>query len=515
MKSQIYLLLFSFLLTAVSGCVDDKGNYDYDTLDDIFSGNITGMKKNYYVGLGESIQISPVLESFENEDELEYSWYVIYTPPSSSSAQKVELANTKDFDYTVALRSGSYTLYYQIRHPEKDIYKETSVNLIVQSEINYGYYVLKDDEGFTDFDYIRRGDETFLQNVLATISSENRIPGKAIKMDFIPSRYAYQTEDEEGNAILVDKVSVYHVLTDEDYRVLDYDDLSTIKTFDNLFYTQPLERKPENFVLDGATYSFMGMINNGRVHHMYLMGAHIGKYGFEKAGDYYLHPDMVYDGYAAVVFDTISRSLLRMTTGSPTLTSFNQAISSYQTDNMNYRMLRMLPRLPSNLNSTAYALMQHMGSNQRVILPLNFYSTSSPVVSNEVRTIPNGCRLPDATVMAAHQNASAIYFGEGNKLYIHRVTSANSVSERESVIKQFSDRETVAFIRHLKVDYVTVPAENRFNYLAVLTNTVRSWNLYLFELKGATYEINPDPVNVYQGKGSARYLMYRAEDYVF
>ena len=64
------IILLSFIFFLMS-CYDDKGNYDYKTLDSL---SITLPSKTYSCLFGEKLQISPTIETTIPETDLIYEW---------------------------------------------------------------------------------------------------------------------------------------------------------------------------------------------------------------------------------------------------------------------------------------------------------------------------------------------------------------------------------------------------------------------------------------------------------
>lgn len=51
----------------------------------------------------------------------------------------------------------TYNLVYELRDPKLDIYVRKQVLMTVQSDVSTGWYVMKEENGETDIDYISMG----------------------------------------------------------------------------------------------------------------------------------------------------------------------------------------------------------------------------------------------------------------------------------------------------------------------------------------------------------------------
>lgn len=81
MKYKYYLLALLTGILFLTGCYDDKGNYDYKEINDIVIDTV-GFKMTYTVLQYEELQIDPTVAFTRNpipEGNLSYEWY-IYQP---------------------------------------------------------------------------------------------------------------------------------------------------------------------------------------------------------------------------------------------------------------------------------------------------------------------------------------------------------------------------------------------------------------------------------------------------
>lgn len=124
MKYVIYGLLVT-LLGFVSSCADDKGNYDYQVINELdITGIETGIayRKIAYV---DTLKISPEVKNLVGtEGDYTYEWKFI---PSNADKDKgadsvnYVVATTKDLNLPVTLKAGSYTCFYNVKDKETEI----------------------------------------------------------------------------------------------------------------------------------------------------------------------------------------------------------------------------------------------------------------------------------------------------------------------------------------------------------------------------------------------------------
>ena len=75
-RNSIYSMLLALLVLTLSGCSEDKGNYDYTPIDEI---SVEGIQNTYSALVGGKLEISVnLIHSIENagDEHLAYSWNV-------------------------------------------------------------------------------------------------------------------------------------------------------------------------------------------------------------------------------------------------------------------------------------------------------------------------------------------------------------------------------------------------------------------------------------------------------
>lgn len=99
MKYKYYLLALLTGILFLTGCYDDKGNYDYKEINDIVIDTV-GFKMTYTVLQYEELQIDPTVAFTRNpipEGNLSYEWY-IYQPGKTATWKPV--SHGKEVGYT-------------------------------------------------------------------------------------------------------------------------------------------------------------------------------------------------------------------------------------------------------------------------------------------------------------------------------------------------------------------------------------------------------------------------------
>lgn len=149
---------FLFLLTATlvfSACYKDKGNYDYN---DINEAQIEGIADEYTVALGEQFAITPVLkfsmDAGNDSSKYSYEWIALRRDGVLPGDVRKDLAVTRNLDLTITIPPGPYRAYYRITDKNSGVQWQKSFNLTVVSSIYEGWMLMNDVNGETRVDMI-------------------------------------------------------------------------------------------------------------------------------------------------------------------------------------------------------------------------------------------------------------------------------------------------------------------------------------------------------------------------
>ena len=161
-KVSIMLAVLSLML---SGCTEDKGNYDYVPVNEVTFENIN---EEYSVLINSTVlSIDPVLKMSEgvnpDADRFKYEWVCV-----APNGEKYQLATTRTINTVVNLPIGTYTLYLKVRDTVTDLLWMTYTSLTVGTIYTRGILLIGEDEGgYADAQMISMGsDTTVIRNIL-------------------------------------------------------------------------------------------------------------------------------------------------------------------------------------------------------------------------------------------------------------------------------------------------------------------------------------------------------------
>lgn len=504
MKLKNIFIVFGLavMFSGLQSCVDDRGNYDYMGTDELIPVTIVGLKDTTVL-MRSTLHITPTLKNMGDETRYSHLWYAIPKNVFGYIPQRDTLSRGKELNFEVSYESGNYRLIYEIRDTLLDVYKKEEVTMTVQSNIGTGWFVLKDINEKTDFDYVNLKGQK-IENVIAGAGRET-LNGRAVKIAFQSESYTPVIENPDGTSTQLQNKKAFFVLSDRDMKIFNADNMDLFKNFDNSFYEAPEIRQPQNCV-----YNFWNvfLINAGKAYSINGFSMNSGIFGFAKPGMYDLHPDMLTTYYGALVFDKKSRTFYDAAVSGVTLNVMMEDTGDGISPNeMPADLLHLLPRDETN-PGLGYAVMENETRGEAYVLDISYYMTDYPFVS--IDTVPVACEMPRAEIMAANRVASCIYYVKSEAgedvLKVYKNIEGDN---RESELKRFPG-EKIAYVENVVTPYGTAPADV-FNHLVVLTNGDNGWKLYRFEIIGQTPEIEPDPVAVYSGTGNARYVMFRGK----
>lgn len=157
MKNK-YIAVLCFIGLLLSGCYEDKGNYDYKDIDELA---ISFEKPYYNITFGEKLELKPVInrEIEENSSRYMYTWYV--------NGETRPEWNTRNFSWTVDEMLKNAYVALEIRDLTNDISYMNRVSFDVTGiyENDYSWMILSDVGGksqlsfFSSLEYDREKQE--------------------------------------------------------------------------------------------------------------------------------------------------------------------------------------------------------------------------------------------------------------------------------------------------------------------------------------------------------------------
>lgn len=509
----IWILVMGLLVS----CIDDRGNYDYLPEKELLPTAILGLEENYSFRFGETRHLEVQVEGDQELKNLRYMWY-IYKVPNIS--ERDTLGYGKSLDYYVSQESGKYHLWFEVRDTVRDICINQMADLAVESVLSSAWLMMKSEHGGTDMDALL-SDGSVVENVVHR-SIGTSLQGDAVKVVY-NSEHSHEVENADGTVEVV-KQKVFYVMSDREIKVFNAENMHLVKSTTDCFYEAPGRIKVGNCASNGRD---MYLINDGKYHGFNGMTANVGKFSYAKPGpddvDYDLHADCMRAGQYLMVFDRLSRSFMWAYYANTELAYFNDPVSGTpdfgSLRNMDVQLKHLMFRSSVydwNTYSSSYLGYAVMDDEQgKYYLADLSYTKGGVYPVKDYKALPAGCQLGSAEVAVAHKKASAIFFAQGDELWVHEVNDSQDAGQRERRLTTFSGEE-ITYLRHVQT---AVTSSVKLDLMVVVTHSGGKWKLYGFPFIGGGSEfdatVDKDSVLMGQGSGRVAYCLRMSDNYEY
>jgi len=502
MKKYIGIICIS-LLWFITGCIDDRGNYEYLPSDEVWPVKISGLASADTCLVGDELKMEPELTGAGNLENLKYSWFLF---PTGASGKEDTLSHEKNQNWVVNCDLGTWYLMFEVKDTVRDLMSKKRMSLTVGTAFSTGWFVLETDGTGTDLDIILP-DGTTRENLLTSLQ-EPRLKGEPRKICH-KARHWMEVENEDGTTSRK-AVAAFILLSEDDMRVYGAEDMRLLKDRDDCFYEAPATLNPRDIHCE---YTDDQLNNNGQY---YMLGAgNIGKFGYPLSGidgtsGYDIHEEGVYTAQNGWLWDKKSRSFVYAYYNNSQLMEFSEPEPGMPdfgpTSRTGHELLHLLAHgserdASYNWTYNAFALWKD-DAGKYSILELAFRKKTTYPIAGEY-SLPEGSRLPEAGVLTVHSANDVLFFAHhGNELWQHTVSHKTALSEREWKVYTFPAGEEIAYMYHFK--------RKTTDLLVVLTNTAQGWKLYGLPFIGGGNEfedVTPGKALIGQGNGQARHVI--------
>ena len=393
------------------------------------------------------------------------------------------IAKTNDLNYEIKVNPGQYLLALRMKN------KQSGVTQIMPSLLNVstltmgGWYLLKDDGLKTDFDFIHASGR--IDNWMASFNGRS-LQGKAIKSVFAGSfRVGLQSTDLYG---------AFAVVSDQDAAIFRIDNGKMVMSFENMFFTKPSVRKPQN-ILQPQADNFLHLINDGKVYTL-SKGAYFGD---PPASTYKMSP-IAAVGALGMVFDENSKSMVWL-------------------EGANYLTLPSSAGLLKNMGANAVWIGGYPGlrsaglalfrktSGEGLLVKMNLAygpmaGFGTPLLIADNKNVPISHGLMSADVIGGNYDSDYIYYAKGNKIYL-----TDFASLPESLQVTLPAGEVVTCIQHIKYPQPAAGVAQTTDYLAIASYAAGKYKVWLHTIS-STGTISTLAQPTFQGDGRVACVNY-------
>lgn len=155
---------------------------------------------------------------------------------SGIAAQQDTLSREKDLDCVLNYAPNTYGLYFEVYDTDRQIYKSRIIEMTVKAELGHGWYVLKDQNGQCDFDFVGATGKVWHNVIVAT--GEEALSGEGRAIAYLPRGYRHEVENEDGTTTMLYNQKALFVLAQNEMRILNAVDNTAFKTQAECFYEE-------------------------------------------------------------------------------------------------------------------------------------------------------------------------------------------------------------------------------------------------------------------------------------
>jgi hypothetical protein len=451
---QLYIIAVSLSSLLFWGCVKDSSTGSIHPLPAVV---VNGLEDNYTVYTHkDTLHIHP---SVQNGDNYNYYWTAFTTVFIQGQAPSPDtLSRTKDLDYVMLLNPGQYILVFNVEDKKTGVTQLINVNMSVATLNMNGWYLLKDNQGVTDFDFVYNGGR--IDNWIAFYNNGKSLEGNAVKAVFTPSFMTTLTSTDIFNALTV--------ISDKDAGIYRIDNGAKIWGFDSMFFKKPAVRNLQNIFQPTAANS-LGLINDNKAYTLTK-----GALFTDMSGNYKCSAVV---GVAAmpIGFDENSKSVIFYDG-----VNFDPVGSNGSAlKNMNAELVWMNGY--AGIRSVAMMLFR-MPDGRGELVKLNgswgyLAGYSSPLIM-AWDTLPATHGLMSASVIGGDYDADYIFYAKDNSIYVTDLATV-----REGLQVTLPAGETITCIQHIKYpQQVDATIQVTTDCLAVASYSNGHYKIWLYKI---------------------------------
>lgn len=481
MKNKHILLIISLFSLVTLSCVKQGDN---EFKPDLPAPAITGFEKTYSAFTHrDTLNIKPTIE---NERQYDFFWTVVSTNFVVNSGvvpRGDTIARSKDLSYEILLNPGQYLLAFHVQNRQTKVTQITPSTLNISTLTMGGWYLLKDDGGKTDFDFVHADGR--IDNWMANFNGGQSLNGKAVKSVF--------SESFKIGVTSTDLFNVFVVLSDEDAGIYRIDNGKKVMGFDNMFFTKPTVKKPQNVVQPTNT-GIIHLINDGKVY-MMSKGA---LFGNPPASNYKMS---AVTGVLAmtIAFDENSKSVIFADGGN------YQALGSNGNALKNMDANIVWVGGYAGFRNVGLVLFKNSAGDGQLVKLNGGYGFmagfSSPLIMG-TNNVPQSHGLMSADVIGGNYDSDYIYYAKGNKVYV-----TDFASLPENLQETLPEGEQVTAIQHIKYPQPVAGVPTTTDYLAISSYSAGRYKVWLHTIS-STGTIQPLVKPTFEGQGRVTSVNY-------
>jgi len=451
--------------------------------------NVSGLKDTFNVFTHkDSLKITPAVQ---NETNFDYYW-TLFSANFSAGQGLVKadtLARTKDLNYEVLQDPGPYILVFNVKDKNTGVTRLFNMTVNVTTLTMNGWYLVKDNGGKTDMDFIHSTGR--IDNWIANFNGKS-LDGDAVKAVFVPAFKATPTSPNVFNAMMV--------LSTNDAAIYRIDNGAMLMNFDNMFFSKPGTRKPQSVFQPMATNN-LGFINDGKAYNL-VKGSLFSNLPLN-------YNNRVYNNLSPIT--TVAAMDFGFNLNTKSIFCYSGSyFTELQTSNGGNKLQNMnanLQWMTGYAGGRSVALMLFRNPQDTGYL-FKLNASYGPLIGSGALIMTQDTLKPEHSLMSAsiiggNYDIDLIYYAVGDKIYMTDVASL-----QENLQFTLPAGETVTCIQHIKYPQpvsTTVPIT--LNYIAIATYNAGHYKVYLHTISG-TGTLSPLSQANFEGEGRVSTVIY-------
>lgn len=503
------LLLLASVVLFMTGCFEDKGNYNYIGLADFFV-DTTGLKISYTVSMYAELDIPSGLVYDGDKSGLSFTWRV-YEKDGNFSNPAITLAETEDFREAVAIDPGDYWLEFCATEKNTGRTAAFRYALTVES-MGSGFLVLYKKNGMIDCDLVR-------PKLLLGDLDENMVARQMYsqKNPDVP----LQGEPVAAGMFISGNYSFISLYTDRDGVQLSPYDMSLTKKFENMFLFPPQTIKPEGYSVpfgivlgkydtsDGSEV----LINDGVCYFNFLsMAILTGKEAFlaPLGGDYVAAPYPFVIPGASVIYDQKNmRYMSASLFGGDYMPVTVEVKEPFDFSNLK----RVLVYQSFGFGGTYYvnAIFRNpVDDGSRYLYVMSLYSSVIPLQLWDISSYEG---ISEAELFAFGRRGPLAFYAVGNKVYRipYDLTKGEVGEQAVEAWPYLATGETITCMKLCPYPgkNVTENLIDRYLMIATYNEATSEGKLYFVKVDIASGVCDSEPAAVFEHFGKIRDITFK------
>ena len=482
---NIYIITIA-LLSLLAACNKD----DSTSGTPLPAAKVSGLQTSYNLYTHQDFLIvQPIVE---NENDYDYYWTLFNSAHTANQGLVIPdtLARTKDLNYEVLKDPGSYILVFNVKNKKTGTTTQFKSTAIISTLNMNGWYLLKDNAGKTDLDFIYNTGR--IDNWISFYNGSS-LSGNAVKLLYVPGMKKTPTAPDPYNTLMV--------LSENDAAVYRVDNGAMVMNYDNMFFTKPAVRKPEG-AFQPTALNTVFFINNGRTYYMSKgtlfanMATDAGNINYTNISPVSatVAMELLWNRSTKSIFGITgaSYSELKYNTGGGRLMNLNAELEWAAGYPNNRGVALLLFRNPQD-SGYIFKVDGRFG-------PLGGYPPDSVVIARD--TLAPEHSLMHAGKICGNYDVDIIYYSVGNNIYMMDLAT-------QTPTLQFTlpAGEEVTAFQHIKYPVPASGVVTTQNWIVISTYKDGRYKIYK-HAPSSTFTIQAKAQPDYEGEGRVTSVMY-------